>query len=80
MPRRSGFGESFLGVDSKGFIASGEGLLLTDLFRSFGRDSSFAFWFRPLGRDTFLCSAKEKYPKERRSRRLARYAGSLRFS
>ncbi|MGB5179884.1 MAG: hypothetical protein WBP44_14290, partial [Gammaproteobacteria bacterium] len=36
--------------------------------------------FRPFGRDTFLCSAKEKYPKERRSRRLARCAGPLRFS
>ena len=32
----------------------------------------FSFLFRPFGRDTFLCSAKEKYPKERRSRRLAR--------
>jgi hypothetical protein len=31
-------------------------------------------------RDTFLCSAKEKYPKERRSLRLARCAGFLRFS
>jgi hypothetical protein len=42
--------------------------------------------FRPAGRGTFLCFAKEKYPKERRPRRLARevicdeFAGSLRFS
>jgi hypothetical protein len=26
----------------------------------------FILWFRPEGRDTFLCSAKEKYPKETR--------------
>ena len=36
--------------------------------------------FCPKERGTFLCFAKEKYPKERRTRRLARYAGPLRFS
>ena len=36
-------------------------------FSSCGASSTVS---RPLGRGTFLCSAKEKYPKERRSWRL----------
>jgi hypothetical protein len=38
-----------------------------------------SFWFRSEGRGTFLCSAKEKHPKETRIRRLARYAGAILF-
>ena len=48
--------------------------------RSPDRDFIGEFLFRPLGRGSFLCSAKEKYPKEKRTRRLARYADSLCFS
>jgi len=36
--------------------------------------------FALFGRDTFLCSAKEKYPKERRPDGLPANAGTLRFS
>jgi hypothetical protein len=36
--------------------------------------------FRPAGRGTFLCAAKEKYPKETRPGGLPAGAGSLRFS
>jgi len=36
--------------------------------------------FALFGRDTFLCAAKEKYPKERRPDGLPANAGTLRFS
>jgi hypothetical protein len=36
--------------------------------------------FRPDGRGTFLCTAKEKYPKEKRPGGLPANAGPLRFS
>jgi len=41
---------------------------------------SFVLLVSPNRARYFSLLAKEKYPKERRSRRLARYAGPLRFS
>ena len=40
----------------------------------------YTLWFRPEGRGTFLCSAKEKYPKEKRPDGLPANAGTLCFS
>ena len=59
-----------------GLLYAGLSVFVTGFLFSgyiFGGVFSFiVIGFRPEGRGTFLCAAKEKYPKETRARRLAR--------